>query len=220
MTDKEAKNEVDEVFAKIKQATTTGQIDALISGDIVKYQMDSETYPHLNFNITPADIEELQKADVLTKEGSLPNNFSNNKDLSPITKLLYAVLWKNGDLKKIRHIIQGILDADESTNDKESGLVFYQFGKFLTQTGQPIIDQHVLRSFGIYQNIELPIIDSLRNKSTINKNDKVLIERYKQWLKSDELTRSLRQQPDYSYHIDKLLFALGKMVKKKKVKKV
>ena len=126
---------------------------------------------------------------------------------------MYSVLWKNRDLKKIKHIVQGILKHDEVVCSKEDGLVFYQFGKFLTKTGQPIIDQHVLRAFRIYQTKDLKEVARWRKKDTLNKTDRSLIDDYKDWLKSDEITKDLRNQQDYSYHIDQLLFALGKTIK-------
>jgi hypothetical protein len=41
----------------------------------------------------------------------------------------------------------------------------------------------------------------------------VIIRQYIAWLSSDELTNELKNEPDYSYHIDKLLFATGKTIK-------
>ena len=83
----------------------------------------------------------------------------------------------------------------------------------MTKTGQPIIDQHVLRAFRIYQTKDLKEVARWRKKDTLNKTDRSLIDDYKDWLKSDEITKDLRNQQDYSYHIDQLLFALGKTIK-------
>jgi hypothetical protein len=73
--------------------------------------------------------------------------FGKINDLPPLTKLLYAVLWKNGDLAKVKHVVKGILDKrDESDNS----IIFYQFGRHLSEKkSEPIVDQHVLRAFGI-----------------------------------------------------------------------
>ena len=76
-------------------------------------------------------------------------------------KLLYSIIWKNGDLLKVKHIIQGILESEienVDNNDKEfvekqDSLVFYQFGKYLTKkNNEPIIDQHVVRAFAVSRN--------------------------------------------------------------------
>ncbi len=208
-----AKLTVDEIFNLIKTATTNSQIDELISGQLDENKMDSEAYPYLHFSLTPNEIQQLFNSGLLNSDGNLANSISQRDDLNPLTKLLYAVLWKNGDLKKIKHIVQGVQRTDELTSNKENGLVFYQFGKFLTKTGQPIIDQHVLRAFAVYKSTEVEEVRQLRKKGTLNKNDRPLIEEYKIWLKSDELTAELRSNHEYSYHIDQLLFALGKTIK-------
>lgn len=175
-----------------------------------KYRMDDKSYPQITFKITSEEIQKLRNKKLLNSDNLL-TDVSNE---SSLTKLLYAVAWKNGDLKKIRHIIEGI----ESNNDdeKDSALVFYQFGKYLTQkAGEPIIDQHVLRAFGIFKaskNDEVSEIKRLTNLSLVTKREKSLIEEYKKWLNND-LTDELRQCENYAYHVDKVLFAIGKQFK-------
>lgn len=181
-----------------------------------KYQMDDQTYPHLEFKITEKEINELRREKILNDE-NLITDVSNQNTL---TKLLYAVAWKNGDLKKIRHIVEGI----ESTNDddKENALVFYQFGKYLTKKpGEPIIDQHVLRAYGIFKALEEKNeleVERLTKLSVVTKKEKGLIEGYKNWLKKD-LHEGLRNCENYAYHVDKVLFAVGKKVKSENNKK-
>ncbi|MEQ9466455.1 MAG: hypothetical protein RLN88_03535 [Ekhidna sp.] len=216
MNHEQAKETVDEIFNSIRTATSNEHIDELISGELYKNKMDSEAYPYLHFSLTPSEIQELINSRLINSDGNITPNISERDDLNPLTKLLYSVLWKNGDLKKIKHIVQGIQQIDEPTSDKEDGLVFYQFGKFLTKTGQPIIDQHVLRAFAIYRTTDLHEVEQLRWKGTLNKKDRPLIEDYKNWLKSNELTAELRSEHEYSYHIDQLLFALGKTIKTSK----
>src|SRR5690606_32497026 len=100
----------------------------------------------------------------------------------PLAKLLYSVLWKNGDLLKVKHIIEGIVS--EEIDDKENGLVFYQFGKYLAKMpGEPIIDQHVLRAFGAYKaNGDKEKLKRLKRLSLITIKEKKLIYEYKSWL--------------------------------------
>lgn len=121
--------------------------------------------------------------------------------------------------KKIKHIIQGIKDVDKSDSNKNDGLVFYQFGKYLTKKeGQPIIDQHVLRAYKVYQtdsNNDNEISNS-RLLATIGKWEINLINDYKNWLKSNEISIELKNEKDCAYHIDKILFAVGKKIKLKK----
>ena len=54
-----------------------------------------------------------------------------------------------GDLKKITHIIEGY---NFWRRWKGNGITFYQFGKYLSnKKAEPIIDQHIIRAFGIYE---------------------------------------------------------------------
>lgn len=117
-------------------------------------------------------------------------------------------------MKKVKHIIEGIVSGQQ--DDKESGLVFYQFGKYLSRSpGEPIIDQHVLRAFGVYKaEADREKIDRSKGLTLITKKEKALIEEYKLWLRTD-LTKELRANDDYAYHVDKVLFAVGKSIKGK-----
>ena len=78
----------------------------------------------------------------------------------------------------------------------------------------------------VYPKIEFDIrpkeIEKLKNDSIIDlecyqKKHKPIIEKYKNWLTSDELTKELKNQKEYIYHLDKLLFALGKTIKSTKI---
>lgn len=75
------------------------------------------------------------------------------------------------------------------------------------------------RAFLIYELYDFRRATEFKQIEAINKNHKQIIEEYKEWLVSDELTQELRNQLDYSYFIDKLLFATGKTIKEKKPKK-
>ncbi|MDY0342618.1 MAG: hypothetical protein RBR28_03540, partial [Lentimicrobium sp.] len=74
-------------------------------------------------------------------------------------------------------------------------------------------DQHVIRAFAIYKSTDFEEIETLRQMKTLNKTHKLIIKQYKDWLISKELTEDLRIVKDYTYHIDKLLFATGKAIK-------
>ena len=211
MKNKEAKNMVDHIFEEIEKATSIEETEKLICDrhKIHKIIEKSKTlYPRIDFSLTPKEIQELTKSRFLDEEGNLFDDTSKYKCLCPLTKLLYSIVWKNGDLKKIKHVVQGIKKSDE----KKDGLVFYNFGKFLTKTGHPIIDQHVLRAFAIFKTKENDCekIEKLRKKDKFN--DPSLIECYKKWIQSLKLDNSNKNL----YHIDKLLFALGKTIKKGK----
>ncbi|MBC6399585.1 MAG: hypothetical protein GDA37_00935 [Ekhidna sp.] len=116
MNHEKAKLTVDRTFKSIQTATSNKQIDSLISGELNKNKMDTQVYPYLHFSISSPEIQELFNSGLLNSDGNLASNISQRDDLNPLTKLLYSVLWKNGDLKKIKHIVQGI----QQTNKKEA----------------------------------------------------------------------------------------------------
>ena len=199
-------------FEKLLKSKTVDEVEEILDDLEIdkKNRMDDNSYPRLKFKITKEEINGLKENGIITAD----NLLTDISNADTLTKLLYAVSWKNGDLKKVKHIIEGIISGQE--DDKENGIVFYQFGKYLTKkSGEPIIDQHVLRAFGIFKaDGDKEKIEKLRRLSLITKREKELIEQYKQWLQTD-LTNELRDNDNYSYHVDKVLFAVGKSVKDK-----
>ena len=219
MTNEEAKNKVTEVFEAINKSETIKDIEAITEKLIPKkIRFDLISYPKIEFRITHQEINDLIESGILIKseiqtEGyDLSDKITNSSDT--LTKLLYSLVWKMGDLKKLRHIIQGIIDSDKINDNKEDALVLYYFGGYLTKTkGHPIIDQHVIRAFGVYKATDQEKIKSLLELQIINSKHKDIINQYIEWLDSTELNRK------YSYYLDKLLFATGKTIKRKKVKR-
>lgn len=199
-------------FEKLIKSKTVDEVDKILDDLEIgkKNRIDDKVYPRLKFKITKEEIEGLKEKGIITAD----NLLTEISNADTLTKLLYSVSWKNGDLIKIKHIIEGIISGQQE--EKENGLVFYQFGKYLTKKpGEPIIDQHVLRAFGIFKaNGDKDKIERLRRLSLISKKEKELIEQYKLWLRTD-LTKELRDNIHYSYYVDKILFAVGKSVKEK-----
>ena len=197
-------------FEQLCSARTIQEVQAI--PDLVEipaqYRMDDKVYPAIPFTLSGEEIQHLKQHNVIGDDGSI--RISATAD--PLTRLLYAVLWKNGDLRKIRHIIDGIIGHQQQPGG--NGLVFHQFGRFLTgEPNEPIIDQHVLRAFAIYQSGGDPVLEeNWRKKNTIGKNDIQLIHDYKTWLQIG-LTAQLRAVDGYTYHVDKVLFAVGKCIK-------
>jgi hypothetical protein len=215
MTNQKAKEYTDTVFNQIMKCKSIEELlEIYTTCDIPdKNRMDSVSYPKLEIRITEAEIKDLKKSNYINDNLEFePNLSSLIKD--PLCKLLYATAWKNGDLKKIKHIVKGIIEVNQEETDQNSALVFYQFGKYLTNTpGQPIIDQHVIRAFGVYRSFEESDITKYGKLKALNKGHKKIIDEYKKWLLSDNINPSLKAKEDYSYHIDQLLFALGKTLK-------
>jgi hypothetical protein len=198
------------VFSSLLQSTTTAQVDKLLSDHQIdkKFHFSPDKYPQLLFKISQEEIIELKK------KGSLDNSntVGDVSGFTPMEKLLYALAWKNGDLQKIKHIVAGIMAAPDDSFDE--AIVFRQFGKHLSgRQNEPIIDQHVLRAFALYKFREEPEeIGRYRKLKVITGKDRNLIDDYKAWLSKD-LHFELRQIPDYTYHVDKVLFSLGKYIK-------
>lgn len=224
MTNQEAQNLTSVVFDLIKKAKTINDIDSVYKHEKVspkipnKNQMDDNSYPKIEFSIDQNDIRALKEADILDSDLNFAKDITS-KLTDPLAKILYATAWKNGDLKKVKHIIKGVLDSDKQVSDQNQALVFYQFGKYLTKTnGQPIIDQHVIRAFAIYCVKDDSQIERWRKLEILNKYHNPIINEYKKWLTSDNLSQELKREKDYTYYIDKLLFATGKTIKLRKSK--
>jgi len=216
---------VREVFEKlINSKSMKDLLDLLNSEEISKYRLDIKKYPKINFNVSVAEINKLLDIGYI-KESKLNINAIDFNKESALTKLLYSILWKNGDLGKEKHLISGIKGDDK---DDHKGLVFYQFGKYLADDSknEPIIDQHTLRAFGVYMctTYKIKVVeDSLEKKNTKKVLDTQyylnleatsyreipLINEYKIWIE----THHLYPETDFVYYLDLIMFALGKSIK-------
>ncbi len=216
MTCLEAKKFTNQVFDLIKNSKTPDDIEMILDTLKIpsKNRMKSDAYPQIKFKLDKSDIDTLINNDLIDKVTLSFKEDITEKLTDPLTKLLYSTVWKNGDIKKIKHIIKGITEVNDTSSEQDDALVFYQFGKYLTKTpGQPIIDQHVLRAYAVYKSTDDNHIETLQKLETLKKIHKTLINDYINWLQSDELTNELKAKSDYTYFIDKLLFATGKTIK-------
>jgi hypothetical protein len=219
MTHEEAKKFTDEIFKLIKTSKTITDLETIPDKLQIlhKNRIDTKSYPEIKYSISHDEIQSLLNDKILDEDLNFSVNISD-KLTDPLTKILYATAWKNGDLSKIKHIIKGIKEAKNESYDQNDALVFFQFGKYLTKMeGQPIIDQHVIRAFAVYKCTENNSIEKLRKISTLDKKHKTQINEYIKWLRSDELTEEVKLEKNYSYHIDKILFAIGKTIKSGKI---
>jgi hypothetical protein len=162
-------------------------------------------------------IDKLKNLD-LSKNGTLsvkPEQLENE-----ISKLLYIMVWKQGDLKKFKGIINGLTSAKEDKDIKEP-FVFYQLGRHIAH-GEPMIDQHVLRAFKTFIQVgklhpeefsNVPFAKMDKEKYLIKSNKKSLIEHYLNWVK-------LKGSKHHKISdIDNIMFALGKFLKSEFSKK-
>ena len=204
------------------------------NAEIVKFRIDDKKFPKLDLGIKNEEFQKLFDEGLLNQEDfSFVVNQKNKPDVmskltTPLEKFLFAMAWKNGDLPKLKHIINGFSDASKLINsisdkDRESAFVFYHFGRHLSNPQEePIIDQHILRAFIIYSLLKevkdgcnLEEISKYLKFETIRKSHVKWIKEYKKWLKSDELSKVAKIE-NYGYYIDRILFALGKSIKWKK----
>lgn len=130
------------------------------------------------------------------------------------------MVWKQGDLRKFKGIIDGLTSAKEDKEIKEP-FVFYQLGRHIAH-GEPMIDQHVLRAFKTFIQVgklhpeefsNVPFTKMDKEKYLIKSNKKSLIEHYINWVK---LKGSKRHKIS---DIDNIMFALGKFLKSEFSKK-
>lgn len=207
---------VDAVFADILRARSADEISAIVfqRSDLHVNRLDRKNYPELRLSINSDEIATLVSDGLLTDEGELHPRISA-RTLSPLEKLLYSVAWKNGDLPKVTHIVEGVRGVHADTARKKGpGQVFHQFGRHLADKREPIIDQHVLRAFLLWRadrNDEKKM-DSIRRITLLN-NQVSGINDYKSWLKTECFDPQLKESADYLMHIDSTLFALGKTIK-------
>jgi hypothetical protein len=177
---------------------------------------DTKQYPRIQFNLSDSDVQEIIDAGYLDAEFRLTDKIcqKNNKS-TPLEKLLYSVLWKQGDLNKERHVVAGIKGGEISNE----GIVFNYFGRHLKNKFEPIIDQHVIRAFRM-KPIELGdnAVRSIRVKDFSTSRNEVeakhkLIKDYLDWHKKLRDTYPEKDRHDFTYHLDLLLFGLGKYIK-------
>lgn len=214
MNDTECKNLITFIFQLIAECKSPGEIDAILDQCAdripVSKRVNVELFPRITFDLSKEDVQGMQNGGIFTDEGVFAPDWLDHVH-DPVARLLYAMAWKNGDLPKIKHIVQGVL-ADDGEVPSQA-FVFHQFGRHLADKAQPIVDQHVLRAFGIHQSSDEETWKALRAMNTITQGTAGLIADYRHWLRSDALQASLRAAPGYAWHLDQVLFALGKTVK-------
>jgi hypothetical protein len=167
-------------------------------------------YPSFDFRITANDINNLRNAGIITESNTLnPKNFPQD----PLAKLLAAVLWKNGDIKKVQHLIDGIMGTSE--NRSEYPLIFKQYGASLANNTEPIVDQHVLRAFELYclESYSEEAVEKIRRKSLFKTVDKPHLDKYRNWFRQLISNVPLSERARYCDMIDKIIFIHGKEVK-------
>lgn len=184
-----------------------------------KYHFNEKKYPK---NIV-SELRRLHKNKKEEFKKDIYRIFSNNQlELninhldSSLSKLLYLMVWKQGDLDKFDQIIEGMKSPKviEIAYEKEKKpYVFYQFGRHIMYD-EPIVDQHSIRSFVAFIELNLISIDlkpyktDFKSITDSSKISKELIIHYVKWVKM--LTKNEENEID---KIDEMMFCLGKYLK-------
>ena len=211
---KKINNKVQDIFKKIEKASSIDELKKIEIDLEEKYRL-KESYPKIDFCVSKKDIESLIKDKIINSEDfSFNNSIAMNCLETPLEKLFYAMAWKGGHLSKLKHIIKGINDVNRSNEipiDVKSAFVFYQFGRHLTDSAkEPILDQHILRSFVISKLDDSKEMVKYLELSQIKEKHWERFNDYKDWLNS---LNKINKIKDYSYYVDRILFALGKQIK-------
>jgi hypothetical protein len=165
-------------------------------------------------------LQQLKQDEFIAKLKNLdlsvngPLQVNTEKLDNEISKLLYLMVWKQGDLKKFQGIIDG-LTSDKDDVDLKEPFVFYQLGRHIAHS-EPMIDQHVIRAFKVFIEIgklntedfsNAPSEKLDKNSFLVKSKKKALFENYINWVKI-----SVSKHHDIT-DIDNIMFALGKYLK-------
>ncbi len=220
MNNQEAKNLVKNLIKKIADAKNIHslyQIPCELNlKDQITRNMPGSMYPKLDMKISPEDIKQLQESGCINEEMQFSHTIatgqtSNGSQLTALEKLLFSVIWKNGDLGKEKHLIKGILNTGHKEN---TGTVFYEFGGYLSGRNPFILDQHTLRCFGVYcenEDISLTLARKMNVVKGRQCDHQKWIMEYKRFY--DELIKKPAHDSDFLYEVDRLLFGVGKLIK-------
>ena len=146
---------VREVFGRIENAVNRDEKNNIFS--VYNLQaIDREKVPEIKFSISRDEIKDLTSEGLLKLENDRYTFTSkiadDSSERTTLEKLLYAIIWKQMDLGKEARIIDGIMGKELPKRT----YVFHQFGKFLNDHSEPIIDRNVLKCFKIYTGSENP----------------------------------------------------------------
>lgn len=146
---------VREVFERIENAVNRDEKNNIFS--VYNLQaIDREKVPEIKFSISRDEIKDLTSEGLLKLENDRYTFTSkiadDSSERTTLEKLLYAIIWKQMDLGKEARIIDGIMGNELPKRT----YVFHQFGKFLNDHSEPIIDRNVLKCFKIYTGSENP----------------------------------------------------------------
>ena len=205
------------ILARIGEVNSINDLETILQFEFLKSTAkDKVKYPPLPFAIQKNEIEALKKDGWLNAENQL--NVEKFEGANTLEKLLFSLIWKNGDLRKISKILDGIESKPFGDSDR---ITFYKFGEFLKNPKTEIIvDQHVIRAFRYIKAIEegLPLEELAQRKKLdylTGKHDED-IGKYKAWIKENKwVNPEIKTKEKYLEIMDDIMFAIGKKIKGK-----
>lgn len=235
LDDSQAATVAEAVFAGIDNAQDPDAIKAIpssiLAGDfengLNRNKPPAGKFPRLRFVLDATAVRQLldderrpfeETRGGLSLSPAIANDASGR--FTTLEKLLYSILWKNGDLSKEKHLIAGILGETPATPE---GLVFRRFGEYLSGNRRYILDQHTVRAYAVFEarhsSAEIRKARSMNILNGRNKQHQQWVNGYDQYMAATA-GRLVKIHGGHSpfvldtlYEIDLLLFGLGKMVK-------
>lgn len=199
---------IKEIVENIANARQTSDWKTILNHAVFEKRQKSEKkYPGIAQLFSREDIEAIR--DGLDLQN--PN--------TPLEKLFYAALWKNGDLSKLSHLIDGVKNAPNNSK----AVTFYHFGKFLVEPKEnPIIDQHVIRAYKLVREhgrIDQKLINEISKSGLLTIRDSENYKNYMTWVKDRHITCPQEDKVELFQNIDDVMFALGRMIKSRSTTK-
>jgi hypothetical protein len=166
-------------------------------------------FPALPFTINEKDFQGIQNWSKFPLSQELLD-----REWTPLEKLFFAQLWKDGKLRSSGRIVEGVGHGVKQNNTKVSdAIVYHFFGRHLVDpVANPIMDQHSYRAYKLIENQHADIVQ-------IRKIEKVPSEEeataYCKWFCAILNAEKIVTYQDTRI-IDSYLFALGKYAKMRK----
>lgn len=185
-----------------------------------EFMPGSLRYPRLRFKLSSDESgflkdQAIDNHSLLLDACLASGRTKSGVELTPLEKLLYAFLWKRGELAKFQLFLQGLTNSPIRSQDR---IVLFEFAKYLTGVNDYILDQHTLRCFALAIAEDQASIEKALKLETITGNKlESCVQSYKNFF--DELKRSLGEnqgKEDFLYEVDRVLFAAGKCLKSSK----
>ena len=156
---------------------------------------------------------------LLTFDGS-KNNIESKFDfkrgllrgdnLTDLEKLFYVVSWKQGDIRKIKYVYDGLRATTDDAPSK--GLTFWYFGKHLKDPiNNPIVDRNVVLTFAIYGHTAS--IERIRKMSALSAKELPIVQAFVKWYRS-QVYLGLRSDRESRETLNDILFCVGQRWRK------